>query len=97
MADRRGVILLGSGGGGGGWGWGLYLLHDEAGHLVVEDGPQAVDVGGGVGIQAEVQRHVDGGQLVPELLVVLHTGHTTPDTFKSMKPRILRKSDYEVD
>ena len=96
MADRRGVILLSSGGGGGGWG--LYLLHDEAGHLVVEDGPQAVDVGGGVGIQAEVQCNVDGGQLVPELLVVLHTGHTTtPDTFKSMKPRILRKSDYEVD
>lgn len=56
-----------------------YLLLNEADGLVVEDGPQAMRVSSGTGIQGEVKGHIDGGELVPELLVILQSDTHTHD------------------
>lgn len=48
-----------------------YLLLDHVGGLVVEDGPQASGVGCSLGVQAEVQGDVNGGQFVPEVFLIL--------------------------
>ena len=50
---------------------GTYLLLDHGGGLIVEDGTQAAGVGCSARIQAEVQGHVDGGELIPEVLIIL--------------------------
>ncbi len=50
-----------------------YFLFDELCCLVVEDGPQAVSVCRGLRVQAEVERNEDGWQLIPEVLLILHS------------------------
>lgn len=50
-----------------------YFLFDELRRLVVEDGPQAVSVCRGLRVQAEVECNEDGRQLIPEVLLILHT------------------------
>lgn len=50
-----------------------YFLFDELRRLVVEDGPQAVSVCRGLRVQAEVERDENGRQLIPEVLLILHS------------------------
>ena len=50
----------------------MYLLLDELSGLVVEYGPQAVPVCGSLRMQTEVKSDIDGGQLIPKLLFILH-------------------------
>ena len=48
-----------------------YLLLDNAGGLIVEDGPEAVGVSCSFWIQAEVQGHINGGEFIPEVFLLL--------------------------
>lgn len=48
-----------------------YLLFNYVGGLIVEDGPQAVGVSCSVWIQAEVQGHINGGEFIPEVFLIL--------------------------
>lgn len=50
-----------------------YLLLDQLSGLVVEYGPEAVLVCCSLRVQAEIQRHKDGRQLVSELPLILHS------------------------
>lgn len=49
----------------------MYLLLIQVGGLIVEDGPQAVGVSCSFGIQAEVQGYINGGEFIPEFLLIL--------------------------
>lgn len=53
-----------------------YLLLDHAGGLIVEDRPQPVGVCCSFWIQAEVQGHINGGEFIPELFLILQTKET---------------------
>ena len=53
-----------------------YLLLDHAGGLIVEDRPQPVGVSCSFWIQAEVQGHINGGEFIPELFLILQTKET---------------------
>lgn len=55
-----------------------YLLFDELGTLVVDDGAQAMGVSGSPRVEAEVEGDVDGGELIPKLLLILHTVKSLP-------------------
>lgn len=50
-----------------------YLLLNDIGGLIVEDGSQAVGVSGSFWIQANVQGHKYGGELVPEVFFTLQS------------------------
>lgn len=53
-----------------------YLLLNNVGGLVVEDGLQAIGVGGSFWVQAEVQGHKNGGEFIPEFFLTLKVKKT---------------------
>lgn len=50
-----------------------YLLFNDVGGLIVEDGPEAIGVSCSFGIQAEVQGHINGGEFIPEVFLILQS------------------------
>ncbi len=56
-----------------------YLLLNYVGGLIVEDGPQAVGVSCSFWIQAEVQGHINGGEFIPEVFLILQSNKHIPD------------------
>lgn len=48
-----------------------YLLFNDVGGLIVEDGSKAMGVCCCFWIQTVVEGHIDGGEFIPELLLTL--------------------------